>query len=103
MVAKWEGHRVGWTGECEVSRCKLLHVEWINNEVLLSSTGNCTQSPGTEHDGNKYFIFMHGFNWVPLLCSRNWPNIINQLYFTKNIFKNRCSFVIFGATVVMLS
>ena len=27
-----------------VSRCKLLYVEWINNEVLLS-TGNSIQDP----------------------------------------------------------
>ena len=26
-----------------VSRCKLLHIEWINNKVLLYSTGNYIQ------------------------------------------------------------
>ena len=26
--------------EFEVSRCKLLHLEWIHNEVLLHRTGN---------------------------------------------------------------
>ena len=31
------GEGVGWTG---VNRCKLLHLEWINNETLLHSTGN---------------------------------------------------------------
>ena len=30
--------RMGW--EVEVSRCKLLYIGWINNEVLLCSTGN---------------------------------------------------------------
>ena len=34
-----------------VSRCKLLHLEWVNNKVLLYSTGNYSQSPGTDHDG----------------------------------------------------
>ena len=36
-----------------VSRCKLF-IEWISNEVLLYSTGNYSQSPGTDHNGNEY-------------------------------------------------
>lgn len=31
--------------------CKLLHLEWVGDEVLLSSRGDYVQSPGTEHDG----------------------------------------------------
>ena len=27
-------------GEFGVSRCKLLHLEWISDEILLNSTGN---------------------------------------------------------------
>ena len=45
--------RAGGSGmdwEFEVDRCKLLHLEWISNEVLLYSIGNCTQSLGVEHD-----------------------------------------------------
>ena len=38
-------------GEFGVGRCKLLHLEWISNEVLLYSTGNYVQSLGVEHDG----------------------------------------------------
>ena len=38
-------------GEFEVSGCKLLHLEWIRNEVLLYSTGNYIQSVGIDHDG----------------------------------------------------
>ena len=34
-----------------VGRCKLLHLEWISNEVLLYGTGNCIQSLGIEHNG----------------------------------------------------
>ena len=37
--------------ECGVCRCKLLHLEWIKNEILLYSTGNCIQSLVMEHDG----------------------------------------------------
>ena len=33
-----EGSGMDW--EFGVNRCKLLHLEWISNEVLLYSTGN---------------------------------------------------------------
>ena len=51
MVVKEEGEGVGWMGKFGVSRCKLLYLEWISNEVLLYSTGNYVQSLGLEHDG----------------------------------------------------
>ena len=37
-----------------VGRCKLLHWAWINNKVLLYSTGNYIQSPGIKHNGREY-------------------------------------------------
>ena len=37
--------------ESGVSICKLLHLEWISNEVLLYSTGNYIQSLGIDQDG----------------------------------------------------
>ena len=43
----------GWSGMYEVlgdNRCKLLPLEWINNEILLCSTGNYVQSLMMEHD-----------------------------------------------------
>ena len=40
--------------ECGVGRCKLVHLKWISNEVLLYSKGNCIQSLGLEHDGRWY-------------------------------------------------
>ena len=40
----------GMDWDLGVSRCKLLHLEWINKKVLVYSTGNYRQSPGTEHD-----------------------------------------------------
>ena len=44
VVAKGEsgGGGMGW--EFGISRCKLLYREWIDNKVLLYSTGNYTQS-----------------------------------------------------------
>ena len=34
------GGKSGMDREFGVGRCKLLHLEWIRNEVLLYSTGN---------------------------------------------------------------
>jgi len=40
-----------WVGlESGVNKCKLLHLEWISNEILLYSTGNYIQSLLMEHD-----------------------------------------------------
>ena len=38
----------GMDGEFGVSRCKLLHLEWIVSEILLYSTGNNIWSPVME-------------------------------------------------------
>ena len=37
-------------GEFGVGRCKLLHLEWRSNEVLLYSTADSIHSLGIEHD-----------------------------------------------------
>ena len=34
------GRRSGTEWEFEISRCKLLNLEWISNEILLYCTGN---------------------------------------------------------------
>ena len=60
------GHREQ-TGSCQgggggegkdwefgVGRCRLLHLEWINNKVLLYSTGIYNKSPGMNHNGKEY-------------------------------------------------
>ena len=44
-----EGSGMDW--ESGVNRCKLLHLDWISNEILLYSTGNYIQSLEIEHDG----------------------------------------------------
>ena len=43
------GSRTGW--EFGVGRRKLLHLEWIGNEILLCSTGKCIQSLAMGRDG----------------------------------------------------
>ena len=40
--------------EFGLSRCKLWHLEWICNGVLLNSTGNSIQSLGLDQDGRQY-------------------------------------------------
>ena len=48
--------------EFGVGRCKLLHLEWISNEVLLYNTGNYIQSFVMEHDGRYYeekSVYLH--------------------------------------------
>ena len=68
MVAKGEGRGSRMDGEFGVGRCKLLHLVWISNEVLLYSTGKYIQSLGTEHDGREY---EKQNDWVTMLYSRN--------------------------------
>ena len=46
--------RGGMEWEFGISRCKLLHIEWINNKVLLYSTGNYIQYPVINHNGKEY-------------------------------------------------
>ena len=48
----------GWGGSARrtdwgfgVSRCKRLHLEWINNEVMPYSPGSYSQPLGIDHDG----------------------------------------------------
>ena len=44
------GRKGSWmVWEFVVSSCKLIHLEWISNEVLLYSTGNYIQYPGIDH------------------------------------------------------
>lgn len=54
VVIKGVGQGSGMDWEFGVDRYKLLHLEWINDKVLLSSRGNYFQSLGTEHDGRQY-------------------------------------------------
>ena len=53
MVAKGEGGGTGMDWDFGVGRCKLLYLEWINNKVLLYSTGNYIQSPGINRNGKE--------------------------------------------------
>ena len=54
MVAEGEEGegRVDW--EFGISRDKLLYIGWINNKVLLRSTGNYIQYPVINHNRKEY-------------------------------------------------
>ena len=54
MVAKGMGGERRMDLEFEVGRCKLLHLEWINNKVLLYSTGNYIKYAVINHNGKEY-------------------------------------------------
>ena len=72
--------------EFGVSRCKLLHIEWMGKKVLLYSTGNYIQYPGINHSGKEYKKeYIYVYNGVTLLYSRNYHNIVSQLYFNKKV------------------
>ena len=47
VVAKGEWEEVGGSGmdwEFGVSRCKLLHLEWINNEICCTAQGTLSST-----------------------------------------------------------
>jgi len=45
------GRGMGW--KFWINSCKLLYIEWINNKVLLCSTGNYIQYPFISHNGKE--------------------------------------------------
>ena len=54
VIAKVEGGGRGKTWKFGISRCKLVYIEWINNKLLLYSTGNYIQYPMINHNGKEY-------------------------------------------------
>ena len=100
VFAQGEGWGSGVDGEFGVNRCRLLHLESISNGVLLYRIGNYVQSLGVEHGGREYGKSVcvcvcvcvcararARSSRVTLLHSRNWRNIVNQVYINKK-FKN---------------
>ena len=67
MVAKGEEGE-GWMDwEFGISRCKLLHREWIN-KFLLHSKGNYIQFPMINHNGKEYEK-EHIYRYKSLCCT----------------------------------
>ena len=44
----------GWTRSLGLADTNYLYREWINNKVLLYSTGNYIQNPVISHNGKEY-------------------------------------------------
>ena len=67
------GNGMDW--EFGVNRCKLLHMKWISNEILLNSTGNYIQSLAIEYDRGecekRIYIYICMYVWVISLYNRN--------------------------------
>ena len=53
-LPRGRGDGRGGEWEVGVSRHKLLYTRWINNQVLLYSTGNSIQYPMINHNGKEY-------------------------------------------------
>ena len=47
-----------YLGLLHIFRCKLVYTGWINNKVLLYSTGNYIQYPVINQNGKEY-IYMY--------------------------------------------
>ena len=64
MVAKgeWSGKGMEW--EVEVSRCKLLYIEWINNKLLLYSREKYIKCPAINHNGKEYFKRIYRYRYI---------------------------------------
>ena len=64
-----------------ISRCKLLYIEWINNKVLMCSTGNYIQYLPINPNGKEYkkecvlYIFLYIYIYIKIY-------IIHILYTT---------------------
>ena len=72
MVAMGEGSGGGRDWEFGVRRCKLLYIGWINNKVLLYSTGNYILYPVINHSGKENEkVCIYTYNGTTLLHSRN--------------------------------
>ena len=73
--------------EFGVSRCRLLHLGWISNEILLHGTGKYIQALVMEHDGKYYEKKNVYICTTGLLCHtaeidivyQHYKNIVNQL------------------------
>ena len=77
-----EGRGNGIDEEVGIGRCKLLHLEWISNGVLLCSTRNYVQSLGIQRDGRWYekknicmYVYIYVCVTGTMLYSRNFTTL----------------------------
>ena len=71
VVAKGKGDGGGLDWEFGISRCKLLCIEWINNQILLYSTENYIQYPVINHNGKEFLKLEDKIVCVQYLIKHN--------------------------------
>ena len=81
MVAKGKRVKEGKNWAFGTGKCKLLYIGWMNNKVLLYSTGKYIHYPVINHTGREYekdYIYITESH-----CQTVRRTTINQLYFNK--------------------
>ena len=78
VVTKGEEGRSGMAWEFGVSRCELLHLEWINNKFLLYSTRNYSKLLGKivmeNNTKKKFYIYIYIYICVCVcVCVSHFP------------------------------
>ena len=81
VVAKGEGPGGGMEWASAISRCKLACIEWINNKVLLCSTGNYIQIPVINHNWKEYEKeYVCVWVWLPIPTHIHvWASLVAQM------------------------
>ena len=64
VVAKGEVGRGGIDWEFGIGRYKLLYTKWINNKILLYSTGNYIQYFVINHNGKEYDKYIYTYIYI---------------------------------------
>ena len=84
----------GMEWEFGISRCELLYVRWINNKVLLYSTGNYTQYPLINHNGKEWKKRNKWPNYQETVCPHSSREFLSSVCFYLFIcsFLNRMEF-----------
>ena len=81
-----EGDRGGMDWEFGISRCKLVYLEWINNNVLMYNTGNSIQYHVIKHiekNMKKEYIYTHIHIYkIESLCCRVEINTTLKINYT---------------------
>ena len=73
--ASREGCRGGMEWEFAIWRCKFLWIEWINNKVLLYSTGNHIQYSEINHNGKEYKQECGNIDSMDMSLSKLWKTV----------------------------
>ena len=81
---------MGRIGSLGLAEANYLYIGWINNKVLLYSTGNYIQYPVTNHNGKEYmcvcvYVSMYVYITESLCCTAEINKTL-QINYTSIIF-----------------